>query len=230
MAPVLECLILGDSIAVGVAQARPACAVSAQVGITSAGFLHSLFPTATKAAAHVVISLGVNDDAGADTPRNLRRLRQGITASRVTWLLPGLKAAVREHIRTVAAENRDQVVDTVSQVGPDRLHPGRDGYRRIALWTEQGGTPPAATPIAAPVAAPVAISAAAPGALRRLAFGPAIVAMPGSAMRPPVPLPMVQAPGAIYGAWPPARSAVSPYAAIPPRDYAFRALPRAVTN
>ena len=142
----LDCLILGDSLAIGVGQARPACTTAAQSGIGSGGFLQTLFPAAPKQAARVVISLGVNDGSAADTPANLRRLRRGIHADRVTWLLPGLKAKVREAIRTVAAEHGDQVVDTNGEVGPDRLHPGRDGYKRIADRTEQAVTTVAAIP------------------------------------------------------------------------------------
>lgn len=63
----LDCLILGDSIAVGVGQARPACTTSARVGITSGAFLQALYPAAPKSASDVVISLGVNDDATLDT-------------------------------------------------------------------------------------------------------------------------------------------------------------------
>lgn len=197
----LECLILGDSLAVGVGQARPACTTSARVGITSAGFLQTLLPTTPKAASRIVISLGVNDDAGADTLANLRRLRGTVNASRVTWLLPGLKEDVRRHVRTVAAEHGDGVVDTKSQVGPDHLHPGKDGYRQIASWTEQ--------PVPVPPAPP-----------RRFADG-SVIPMPSAPRRPVAPLPQVQLPGAIYGAWP----LSGPFAAIPPRDYAFKALP-----
>ena len=145
MAHVLDCLILGDSIAVGIGQARPACTTMAQGGIGSAAFLQTLFPASPKAASRVVISLGVNDLASAATLANLRRLRSGVVSNQVTWLLPGLKEQVRQHIRTVAEEHGDRVVDTISQVGPDHLHPGREGYSRIAAWAEAG----AATPVPA---------------------------------------------------------------------------------
>lgn len=202
----LDCLILGDSLAVGVGQVRPGCTVAAQVGITSGTFLQTLFPTVPKQAARVVISLGVNDDPGMATLDNLRRLRRGLGAGRVTWLLPGLKEGVRSQIRTVAAERGDQLVDTISQVGPDHLHPGRDGYRTIAAWTERGEPGPATPP-------------------RRYASGPMLIPMQAANPRPGA-LPQVQTPGAIYGAWP----VTGPFAAIPPRDFAFRAFAGARGN
>lgn len=104
---------------------------------------------------------------------------------------------MRRHIRTVAGENGDRLVDTISQAGPDHLHPGADGYRQIAKWTEQGNPSSTARAPAAP--------------LRRLAGLP----------------PATPAPGAIYGAWP---VTVGPFAAIPPRDYAFRASGRGFAN
>lgn len=199
----LDCLIVGDSIAVGVGQARPGCTVLAQTGITSGTYLQTIYPTVPRAARQVVISLGVNDDPSMATQDNLRRLRRGLASTQVTWLLPGLKDEVRAAIRQVAAENRDRVVDTISQVGPDRLHPGRDGYRMIAEWSLQGGGP----------------------ALAAAALRPAVI---GMAMRPPGVvggLPRIQTPtslptGRFYPMWPPAATA---FAAMPPRDYAYRA-------
>ena len=63
----LECLVLGDSIASGVGQARPECETVARVGITSGTYINELLPGAPRAARTAVISLGVNDDATVDT-------------------------------------------------------------------------------------------------------------------------------------------------------------------
>ena len=56
----LECLIVGDSIAVGVSQVRPECQSIAKSGINSRDWnnkhLHKLKPART-----LVISLGAND-------------------------------------------------------------------------------------------------------------------------------------------------------------------------
>ena len=148
----LDCLILGDSIAVGVGQARPACTVAARVGIGSGAYLRTMFPAVQKTADTAVISLGVNDSAGPDTLDNLRRLRVALQVRQVTWLLPGLKEDVRRAIQVVAAEHRDRLVDTRPQVGADHLHPTAAGYRLIAASavgdaTASGGAVVARLPV-----------------------------------------------------------------------------------
>ncbi len=202
----LDCIILGDSIAVGVGQARPACTTVARTGITSTAYVQTLLPTAPRAAASAIISLGVNDDASVATLDNLRHLRRSVTATHVTWLLPGLKDDIRRHIRAVAQENGDRTLDTAPEAGPDRLHPTGQGYRVIASWTEQG----------APARPSPHLVAMNPGPPR-----------PGSAMLPRIHTPATMP--SLYATWPPPGTA---FAAIPPRDFAYRAftpsLPRPV--
>lgn len=124
------CLILGDSLAVGIGQHRPDCRTVAVTGITSGRYVQTLLTA--RAAESAVISLGVNDPEDADTLTNLRRVRQAVTAKRVFWLLPGIKPRVRAIIRQVAVEFDDYLVDTKYEVGPDSLHPNGDGYRFLA--------------------------------------------------------------------------------------------------
>lgn len=124
------CLILGDSLAVGLGQNRPDCQTVAVTGVTSTRYVQTLL--AARAAESAVISLGVNDGDDADTLGNLRRVRQAVTARRVFWLLPGIKPRVRAIIRQVAVEFDDYLVDTKFEAGPDSLHPGRDGYKFLA--------------------------------------------------------------------------------------------------
>ena len=140
----LDCLILGDSIAVGVAQMRPTCASAARVGINSSSFVATMLGAAGQSVASVVISLGVNDSPKMATLGNLRRLRNAVQAHQVTWLLPGLKDEVRAAIQTVAAEHRDRLVDTKPDVGPDHLHPSAAGYRLIAAATLGAASAPVA--------------------------------------------------------------------------------------
>ena len=128
----VPCIMLGDSIAVGVGQARPECETVARVGITSARYVATMLPARTSAGL-AVISLGVNDGDTADTLDNLRQMRRRVQANQVVWLLPGLKEAVRDMIRTVAEENGDRTLDTRPEVGRDRLHPTRTGYERLAV-------------------------------------------------------------------------------------------------
>ena len=217
----LECLILGDSIAVGVGQARPACQTAAKTGITSGAYIQTLFPGVPHRASNIVISLGVNDDPSMNTLDNLRRMRRELPGAQVTWLLPGLKDDVRRAIQTVAAENRDRTVDTRSQVGPDHLHPTTAGYRMVAAWTEgRAVAPPMMT---AAVPGPVQQASARPfmSLPRRpldTRFGVAVVTPNGSLIAR-----IMTADGRpAYAMWPPPGAA---YAAIPPSSYAFGAMP-----
>ena len=132
----LPCVVIGDSIAVGVGQNRPDCTTVAQVGINSGRFVAQLLPRGRMDVDQAVISLGVNDGEGLDTLGNLRAVRSRVSARQVVWLLPNLKPQVREMIRVVAEENGDRLIDTRGEVGRDHLHPTSDGYRRIAAATD----------------------------------------------------------------------------------------------
>ena len=154
----LECIVLGDSIASGVGQARPECETVARVGITSGAYINELFPRAPHAARTAVISLGVNDDGSVDTIDNLREVRGALRVGSAVWLLPNLKENVRTAIYTVAREFGDQLVDTRPFVGPDHLHPSGTGYRTLAGQTAGGETEVAFAPVPLP-----------PGARERIA-------------------------------------------------------------
>ena len=135
------CVMIGDSIAVGVGMNRPECETIAQVGINSERFVTTMMPAGTMTVDTAVISLGVNDDASLDTLTNLREVRGRIAGRTVFWLLPGLKPSVREMIQTVAAEYGDRLIDTRPEVGRDHLHPTGTGYQRIAARTVGNGDP-----------------------------------------------------------------------------------------
>jgi lysophospholipase L1-like esterase len=131
----LECFIMGDSIAAGLAQFRPECQFAAQIGIGSRRYVQTLL--SPHSANTIIISLGVNDDDKADTLDNLRQLRAKVQARTVIWLLPGLKEHVRSLIRQVAAEHRDRTLDTRAQAGRDHLHPTSAGYQVLADVTRR---------------------------------------------------------------------------------------------
>lgn len=124
------CLSLGDSLSVGVGQQLPQCRIEAEVGITSARFvIERLSPYR---ADKVVISLGVNDGAGAHTLENLARVRSAVTARTVIWLLPFGHGDARAAIQTIARRFGDRTIDTGPYVGGDKLHPNEAGYRTLA--------------------------------------------------------------------------------------------------
>ncbi len=127
----LHCLVMGDSLALGVGQYLPECRTEAQVGISSQRFVDELL--SPQAANLVVISLGVNDGPLAHTVANLRHVRETVHGKRVYWLLPAGHPQARATIRSVARAFGDRLIDTTPEVGADGLHPTDAGYHDLAL-------------------------------------------------------------------------------------------------
>ena len=133
----LDCMILGDSIAVGTAMFAPKCAVYANGGWNSwqwnRRYLHQdrLKPE----ARHVIISLGTNDHPGVITEVELNKLRSQVTAERVYWILPAIKPGIQDIVRKIARENGD-VVLPITGLQPDKIHPSWAGYKQIVKDAE----------------------------------------------------------------------------------------------
>lgn len=131
----LDCLVLGDSIAVGVGQARPDCQTIAVSGISSDHFVQ-MFPGAPQART-AVISLGVNDGDGIATADNLAKLRARVAADTIYWLVSGTNQHIRDAVRAIASRFGDRLIDVSPLAGADHIHPDRTGYARLA--SETGG-------------------------------------------------------------------------------------------
>ena len=127
----IECLILGDSIAVGTAQARPECVSYSKGGINSYAWLNKNVGKSPYVAKHVIISLGSNDHKGVKTESELRNIRELTKADRVYWILPAIKPNIQEIVRQVAAENGD-VVLPITRLQKDGVHPSWAGYKELA--------------------------------------------------------------------------------------------------
>ena len=129
----LDCLILGDSIAVGVSQYRPECQVKAEVGISSTGY-NEKFGIVTCQANTVIISLGSNDSSATQTAKGSLKLRNSIDADRVIWIIPPeIRNDKKFMIIKVAMHFNDVILDIPSSyVGPDHVHPTNEGYKYIA--------------------------------------------------------------------------------------------------
>ena len=128
----LECLILGDSLAVGVGQYRPDCVTIAKVGITSQNWLSSYqnHPTFNRPYKVVVISLGSNDFRNT-TAESLYDIRKKTKADMVVWILPSmtLKPIQRAIIKEIANEFHDKMLDTARyNMSPDGIHPTGQSY------------------------------------------------------------------------------------------------------
>lgn len=131
--PMLECLIVGDSIAVGIAQHRAQCETIARVGITSTAW-NKRFAATMPASQHTIISLGTNDWLADKTFKEIVELRSKITG-RVTWILPANGTARQTPVVTVAQMYGDRTL-VITQTTKDGVHPTGSEYRRLAEQTK----------------------------------------------------------------------------------------------
>ncbi len=133
----LECLILGDSLAVGVSQIRTECAVVAKSGINSVNFVNKfVLESKHDSAKTVIISLGSNDLQNINTYQELDSLRQLVKADRVYWIVPAIKKEKQEAVWAVANKYRDGVINSKNyDMSPDGVHPTYKGYKGIANAT-----------------------------------------------------------------------------------------------
>jgi hypothetical protein len=129
----IDCLIVGDSIAVGTARERPECVSLSQGGINSHDW-NKKNAGNNVAASTVIISLGSNDHRGIRTIWELQTLRDKVKADRVYWILPAIKPDVQKMVKTVAESYGDVVLPIVS-LQKDGVHPDAKGYRAIANST-----------------------------------------------------------------------------------------------
>lgn len=131
----LDCLILGDSIAVGTAQARPECVSYSKGGINSYDWVNKNVGKSPYIARTVIISLGSNDHKGVKTESELQTIRQLTKADRVYWILPAIKADIQDIVRRVAAQHGDTVLP-ITRLQKDGVHPSWAGYKKIAEETK----------------------------------------------------------------------------------------------
>ena len=134
----IECLILGDSIAVGLHQQLPPCESLSKSGWNTWQWNRDYLKYDLSAKT-VIISLGSNDHRYIKTQAELERLREKITAGRVFWVLPhgnlpagGLPIEeVQRIIKMIAAIHGDTVIP-ITRVQRDNIHPSWEGYKQIA--------------------------------------------------------------------------------------------------
>lgn len=128
----LDCLILGDSIAVGVAQVRKECVSYSKGGINSHQWVNQNIGKMPIEAKSVIISLGSNDHKYVKTEAELHTIRQLTKAQRVYWIMPSIdKPEVKEAIKKVAAQYGDIVIST-NRIQTDGVHPSWAGYKELA--------------------------------------------------------------------------------------------------
>ena len=138
----LECIVLGDSIAVGTKQFAPHCELVGKGGINTWQW-NQMYPTADLTADIVIISLATNDHKYIKTPQELRKMRDRVKSSRVFWVLPAgnLKGSevpietIQGYVNAVASENGDTVL-RIRGLQKDGIHPSWSGYKDIVERTK----------------------------------------------------------------------------------------------
>lgn len=129
----IDCLIIGDSIAVGTKQVRPDCVAVAKGGINSGQWRKQYLEGdqgALPLAETLIISLGSNDHKGVKTKEEIIRIRTAVSAKRVYWILPAIKPEVQSVVREVAAGFGDTVLP-ITRLQPDGIHPSWAGYKEL---------------------------------------------------------------------------------------------------
>lgn len=134
----IDCLIIGDSIAVGTKQFRPDCVAVARGGINSWQWRRQYLDGdqgALPKAETLIISLGSNDHKGVKTKEEIARIRSTVTAKRVFWILPAIKPEIQDIVREVAEGFGDTVLP-ITRLQPDGIHPSWAGYKELAEKTK----------------------------------------------------------------------------------------------
>jgi lysophospholipase L1-like esterase len=140
----LDCMILGDSIAVGTHMFYRGCELYAKGGINTWQW-NRMYPTIRGDVKTVIISLGTNDHAGVNTRQELEATRTKIKAEKVFWILPhgnnpasGISiSTIQEIVREIAKKNGDTVI-AIEGIQSDNIHPSWPGYKKIVEKVKNG--------------------------------------------------------------------------------------------
>ena len=128
----LDCLVMGDSIAVGISQFSD-CHTASSNSVSSKTWLAQYYYVLYYPAKSVFVALGTNDDYYPESKKTLYRIRQAIRSKNVTWLAPKLNLPARKAVEEIAKEFGDQVFEgPKNSLAPDGIHYTPDGYKTIA--------------------------------------------------------------------------------------------------
>lgn len=135
-----ECMIIGDSIAVGVSMQRTECTSYAKVGWNSWQWNKDFLAKATTNQYEtIIISLGANDHRGVKTEYELRKMRESIKGKRVFWIDPGedRKPIPHQAMLKIAKEYSDTILlRPANHMSGDGIHPTGKGYKILAGQTK----------------------------------------------------------------------------------------------
>lgn len=133
----LECLILGDSIGVGVSFFKKECVAYVKSGINSDNYVRT-YTDINKKTKTVIISLGTNDTDAVHTQESLTKLRESVQADRVVWILPSRTIKHKQNmiVRKIANDFKDSTLEIANiDLSRDRIHPTGNGYKHLSNQT-----------------------------------------------------------------------------------------------
>ncbi len=133
----LDCLILGDSIAKGISDIRKECVAYVQSGINSRDW-NDRFVKQIRPAKATIISLGSNDYKHLNTEIELVALRSFVNSDYIFWIVPAIKPEKQEIVRKIARHFGDTFV-TIPELSKDNVHPTYNGYKQLGALTKATG-------------------------------------------------------------------------------------------
>lgn len=125
----IDCMIIGDSIAVGTQQFRKECVAYATGGLNTKQW-NNKYRSADLTASNVIISLGTNDHDGVNSFKELLAMRQRVTAERVYWIMPPIKPHIQAMVEIIAKNFNDTII-TTNRLQADKIHPSWAGYKEL---------------------------------------------------------------------------------------------------
>ena len=140
-----KCIIVGDSIAVGLSLADYDCKTLARLGITTKNWFETFQynPFYRETLYKIgIISLSTNDLYNGNTEEYLYDIRKGLRADKIYWILPSktLKPTQYEIIRKLSEEFYDTAVsiENFTRDG-DGIHPNtlKDYLKIITFLMEK---------------------------------------------------------------------------------------------
>jgi lysophospholipase L1-like esterase len=136
---VIDCIVLGDSIAVGTQLQRYECVSYSKGGINTWQW-NKQYGHKELSAPTVIISLGTNDHKGVKTEKELLTMRANVRASNVFWIMPPCndkfcKPDINAIVKKIADAHGDLIIGT-DRVQQDGIHPSWTGYRELANQTK----------------------------------------------------------------------------------------------
>lgn len=130
----LDCLILGDSIAKGISDIRKECVAYVQSGINTRDW-NNRFVKQVRPARTTIISLGSNDFKNLNTEIELVALRSFVNSNHVFWILPAIKPEKQEIVRKIARLYGDTFIN-IPELSSDKIHPTYNGYKQLGILTQ----------------------------------------------------------------------------------------------